>query len=244
MTAAKPLRADAQRNRDALIAKAREIFDAGDFDLRFDDFASLAGVGTGTLYRHFPTREALVEAVYHEEIAALSDRARKLQATLPAEDALATFLRGMVDHMDAHRGLARTLATLMTTGAAAGALAEGSRALEQAVTDLVAGAVKDGAVRDDVGAGAVMMALHGIGAAHDRPGWRAEADGVIALVLDGLRRPHSAQASTRTPSTRRGTDSGTPSSAGSTQSSATAATPPPTTTRRGRRSLTAGEGSG
>ncbi|MGW3352851.1 SbtR family transcriptional regulator [Nonomuraea rubra] len=54
-----------------------------------------------------------------------------------------------------------------------GALAEGSRALEQAVTDLVAAAVKDGAVRDDVGAGAVMMALHGIGAAHDRPGWRA-----------------------------------------------------------------------
>ena len=190
MTPNKPLRADAQRNRDVLIAKAREVFDAGDFfDLRFDDFASLAGVGTGTLYRHFPTREALAEAVYHGEVAALCNRARQLQATLPAAEALATFLRGMVDHIDAHEGLARTLATLMADRS--GALAEGSRALEQAVTDLVAAAVQDGAVRDDVDAGAVMMALHGIGAAHDRPGWRAEADGVITLVLDGLRRSHS-----------------------------------------------------
>jgi hypothetical protein len=95
----------------------------------------------------------------------------------------------MVDHIDARKGLARTLAALMADRS--GALAEGSRALEQAVTDLVAAAVWDGAVRDDVGAGAVMMALHGIGAAHDRPDWRSEADDVITLVLDGLRRPHS-----------------------------------------------------
>lgn len=188
MTAAKPLRADAQRNRDALIATAREVFDAGGFDLRFDDFARLAGVGTGTLYRHFPTREALVEAVYREEVAGLCARARQLQAELPAQEALSTFLRGMVDHMHTHQGLARTLATLMT--ARSGALTEGSRALEEAVTDLIAHAVHDGAVRDDVAAGAVMMALHGISAAHDRPGWRADADGFITLVLDGLRRQH------------------------------------------------------
>ncbi|WP_330274978.1 TetR/AcrR family transcriptional regulator [Lentzea sp. NBC_00516] len=188
MTADKPLRADAQRKRDALLATAREVFDAGGFfDLRFDDFARLAGVGTGTLYRHFPTREALAEAVYHGEIAALCDRVRQLRDELPASEALATFLRGMVEHIAAHEGLARTLSTLMTTRAAA--LAEGSRALEQAVTDLVAAAVRDGTVRDDVGAGAVMMALHGISAGHDRPGWRAEADDVITLLLDGLRRP-------------------------------------------------------
>lgn len=189
MTAGKPLRADAQRNREALLAKAREVFEAGGFDLRFDDFARLAGVGTGTLYRHFPTREALAEAVYHEEIATLCDRARQLQATLSGEQALTAFLRGTVDHMDAHRGLARTLATLMASGS--GAVVEGSRELEQTVTDLVAAAAKDGTVRDDVGAGTVMMALHGIGAAHDRPGWRAEADGVVTLVLDGLRRSQS-----------------------------------------------------
>ncbi|WP_290055965.1 TetR/AcrR family transcriptional regulator [Amycolatopsis solani] len=186
MTADKPLRADARRKREALLAKAREVFDAGEFfDLRFDDFASLAGVGTGTLYRHFPTREALAVAVYHGEVAALCDRARELQATLPPAEALATFLRGMVDHIDAHQGLARTLATLMATSSET--LAEGGQALEQAVTDLVAAAVREGTVRGDANAGAVMMALHGIGAAHDRPDWRSEADGVITLVLDGLR---------------------------------------------------------
>ncbi|MEV0755508.1 hypothetical protein, partial [Streptosporangium sp. NPDC050280] len=134
-------------------------------------------------------RQALAEAVYHGEVAALCDRARRLQATLPAAEALTTFLRGMVDYLDTHQGLARTLATLMATGS--GVLAEGSKALEQAVTDLVAAAARDGAVRDDVNAGAVMMALHGIGAAHDRPDWRAEADGVITLLLDGLRRSYS-----------------------------------------------------
>ncbi|GAB3878995.1 TetR/AcrR family transcriptional regulator [Kibdelosporangium lantanae] len=188
VNADKPLRADAQRNRAALLAKAREVFDTGDFfDMRFDDFAALAGVGTGTLYRHFPTREALAEAVYHEEVATLCDRARQLQATLPTADALAAMLRAMVDHMHAHQGLARTLATLMATGS--GAIAEGSRALEQAITDMVTAAMEDGAIRDDVDPGAIMMALHGIGAAHDRPDWRTEADGVITLVLDGLRRP-------------------------------------------------------
>ncbi|MFR9727760.1 TetR/AcrR family transcriptional regulator [Saccharopolyspora sp. MS10] len=188
MTADKPLRADARRNRDLLIAKAREVFDDGDFfDLRFDDFARLAGVGTGTLYRHFPTREALAEAVYHGEVAALCDRARQLQAALPAAEAVATFLRGVVDHIAAHEGMARTLATLMADRS--GALAEGSRALERAVADLVAEAAREGAVRDDVDTGAVLMALHGIGAAHGRPGWRTEADDLITLVLDGLRHP-------------------------------------------------------
>lgn len=190
MNAAKPLRADAQRNREALLAKAREVFDAGDFfDLRFDDFAGLAGVGTGTLYRHFPTREALAEAVYHEEVATLCARARQLQATLPAKEALATFLHGMIDHIDAHHGLARTLATLMATRS--DTLAEGSQALEQAVTDLVTAAMQDGTVRDDVSVGAIMMALHGISAAHDRPDWRTEANGVITLLLDGLHSPHA-----------------------------------------------------
>lgn len=185
MTTAKPLRADARRNRDALIAKAREVFATGDFDLRFDDFARLAGVGTGTLYRHFPTREALAEAVYREELATICTRARELQATLPAERALATFLRGLVSYLDTHRGLARTLAALMATRS--GAMVEGGQALGQVITDLLTAAVEDGAIRDDVGVGAVMMALQGICAAYDHPGCQTDADGVITLVLDGLR---------------------------------------------------------
>ncbi|MER7168883.1 helix-turn-helix domain-containing protein [Micromonospora sp. NPDC000207] len=186
MTDARPLRADARRNRDTLIAKARELFAGGCFDLRFDDFAKRAGVGTGTLYRHFPTREALAEAVYHEEITAMCDRARELRTTLPADEALAAFLRDVVDHLHSHQGLARTLATLMATRS--GALAEGGRALHEVVADLLADA-RPGTFRDDVGAGSVMMALQGICAAYDQPTHRSDADGVITLVLAGLRRP-------------------------------------------------------
>ncbi|WFE61958.1 TetR/AcrR family transcriptional regulator [Micromonospora sp. WMMD714] len=184
--AAKPLRADARRNRDALIAKARELFADGRFDLRFDDFAKLAGVGTGTLYRHFPTREALAEAVYREELRAICDRAREMQATLPADEALETFLRGFVDHLHVHEGLARTLSTLMATQS--GVMAEGAQALGQIVDDLLGAAVRAGSIRDDVGAGAVMMAVQGICAAYGHPAYRADADGVVTLVLAGLRR--------------------------------------------------------
>ena len=186
MTTAKPLRADARRNRDALLAKARELFASGCFDLRFDDFARLAGVGTGTLYRHFPTRAALAEAVYREELTELCTRARELQATLPAAEALAAFLRGFVSHLHTHQGLARTLATLMATRS--DALAAGDRELRQVITGLLAAGVEEGTIRDDVGADAVMMILQGICTACDQPGSRSDADGAVTIAVDGLRR--------------------------------------------------------
>jgi AcrR family transcriptional regulator len=186
MTAARPLRADARRNREALIAKARELFADGRFDMRFDDFAKLAGVGTGTLYRHFPTREALAEAVYREELSAMCDRGREMQAALAPDEALESFLRGFVAHLHSHEGLARTLATLMATRS--GALADGTQALGQVIADLLSAAARTGTIRDDVGAGAVMMALQGICAAYDQPS-RTDAEGVITLVMAGLRHP-------------------------------------------------------
>lgn len=184
MDAAKPMRADALRNREALIQAARTVFEGGD-ELRFDDFAKLAGVGTGTLYRHFPTREALVAAVYQHEVASLCDRARQLHATLPAAQALAIFLREFVDYLEPRERLARTLAALMATHS--DEFSEGSRALEDAVTELVASGVAEGSIRRDANAGSVMMALHGVSGARDRPNWRAEADGLIALLVEGLR---------------------------------------------------------
>ena len=187
MTTAKPLRADARRNRDALLAKARELFADGCFDLRFDDFAQLAGVGTGTLYRHFPTRAALAEAVYREELTAMCTRGRELQATLPAMEALAAFLHGFVSHLHTHQGLARTLATLMA--GRSDVLADGGRELDRVIAGLLAKGVEEGTIRDDVGAGAVMMVLQGICAACDQLGPRDDADGAVTLVLDGLRRP-------------------------------------------------------
>ena len=186
MVEEKPMRADARRNRDALIAQGRELFAAGDESIRFDDFAERAGVGTGTLYRHFPTRESLAAAVYEQEVVTLCERARAFRDTLPAGKALAAMLRRMVDHIDEGQTLARRLAALLA--ATPDQMARSSRELEMAVAELVADGVTAGVVRDDVPAGAIMMALHGIGAAQGRPDWRAEADGVITLVIDGLNR--------------------------------------------------------
>jgi AcrR family transcriptional regulator len=177
------LRADAKRNRDAIVAAAREAFAAGDSGLRFDDFAGLAGVGTGTLYRHFPTRAALAAAVFRDEADALRRRASELGETLEPLDALETYLHEFVTYLDAHQGLASALAR--STGPEA--VADGGRAVEAAIGELVTRAVAAGTIRDDVHAGAVLIALHGITATHGQPDWTADAHGVVALVIDGLR---------------------------------------------------------
>ena len=174
------LRADARRNRDAIVAAARTVFDH-DEQLRFDDFAARAGVGVGTLYRHFPTREALAAAVYEEEVAALCAEAQ--DPSRPPAENLAAFLRGFVEYLVAHTGLARTLAAVVDPATQA----DGGLELETMVGDLLRRAAADGAVRDDVSVGAVMVVLHGIGSATARPHWAAESRAAVELLLAGLR---------------------------------------------------------
>jgi AcrR family transcriptional regulator len=174
------MRADARRNRDAIVAAARDVFDR-DEQVRFDDFAARAGVGVGTLYRHFPTREALAAAVYEGEVAALCDQARN-----PARSAgenLEAFLRGFVEYLVAHAGLARSLATVVDPTV----LADGGIELEGTVADLLARAAVDGGIRNDVVVGAVMIVLHGIGSATDRPLWATESRAAVELLLAGLK---------------------------------------------------------
>ncbi|MFF9563260.1 TetR/AcrR family transcriptional regulator [Leifsonia sp. NPDC014704] len=174
------LRADARRNRDAIVAAAREVFDR-DEQLRFDDFAARAGVGVGTLYRHFPTREALAAAVYEGEVAALCDEASDPGRS--ADENIGAFLRGFVEYVVTHGGLARTLAAVVDPSVQA----VGGARLERTVTDLLAQAAAEGSVRDDANAGAVMVVLHGIGSATDRPHWVAESRAAVELLLAGLR---------------------------------------------------------
>jgi len=176
---ARPLRADARRNRDAIVAAAREVFDRGE-QLRFDDFAARAGVGVGTLYRHFPTREALAAAVYQGEVAALCDHARDPART--AAENLDALLRGFVEYVVAHAGLARTLAAVV----APDVTADGAAELEGTVADLLTRAAADGDVGGDVPVGAVMVVLHGVGSATDRPHWAAESRAAVELLLAGL----------------------------------------------------------
>lgn len=180
MAEGRALRADARRNRDAIVAAARDVLDRGE-QVRFDDFAARAGVGVGTLYRHFPTREALAAAVYEGEVATLCDAAR--DPSRPPTENLEAFLRGFVEYLVAHAGLARALAAVVDPAVTA----QGGLRLEGTVADLLAAAVADGVVRDDVEVGALMVVLHGIGSATDRPRWAAESRAAVELLLRGLR---------------------------------------------------------
>lgn len=185
MTEKRVLRADAQRNRTALVAAARAAFDRGEEPIRFDDFAALAGLGVGTLYRHFPTREALAMAVYQGEVTALCDRARELLARQPAGEALATFLREFVDYVVTHVALARTLAVRVS--GLSDDHAEAGYALERTVADLVAAARREGSVRQDTDPGALMLILHGVGAAASRTHWATESRQAVEMLLRGLK---------------------------------------------------------
>lgn len=180
MVEAKAMRADARRNREAIVAAAREVFDR-DEQLRFDDFAGRAGVGVGTLYRHFPTREALAAAVYQDEVTALCEQARG--EARPAAETLEAFLRGFADYVVAHAALARTLAALV----ASEVQADGGSELERTISELMATAAADGTIRDDVPPGAVMIILHGIGSTADRPQWASESRAAVTLLIDGLK---------------------------------------------------------
>lgn len=187
MNTLKPLRADAQRNRDALVRAAREIFAEEQPDVPFEDVARRAGVGAGTLYRHFPNRDALIAAVFEGEVVALRDRATYFLETRPPDEALAAFLREMVDHMYSQRGLARTFFAASET--AGGDLSDEGRVVEDAVAAILSRGVEQNVLRDDIPAGALMLALHGIGMASVTSEHRVEADGIVQLMIDGLRRP-------------------------------------------------------
>jgi len=180
MIEGKPVRADARRNRDAILTAARTVFEH-DETLRFDDFAARAGVGVATLYRHFPTREALAAAVYEGEVAALCESSR--DPGRRAVENLAAFLRGFAEYIVEHAALARTLARSVDSATQS----TGGNVLEQTVDDLVTQAIAEGDIRADVHPGTLMLVLHGIGSGSGRPNWAAESRNAIELLIRGMR---------------------------------------------------------
>ncbi|WP_293911584.1 TetR/AcrR family transcriptional regulator [Deinococcus sp.] len=179
----KPLRADARRNRERLLATARELFLGGKLDFPLEDIARRSGVGVGTIYRHFETREALIEAVYQQEIGTLCACADELLGRLSADDALAAFLGQMIDYAANNRGLAAALCSIPD----APAFTAGPRLLMEAVSRLMRLAVAERRLRADVEPGTVLTVITSLCRVNDDPGWKAQAHAVVALLLDGLR---------------------------------------------------------
>lgn len=179
------MRADAQRNRDKLLEAAAAAFGDRGVETSLEDVARQAGVGIGTLYRHFPTREHLVEAVYRRELAGLAEAARELAATLPGDRALEEWMRRFVGYIATKRGMANSLKVLMSSNSAL--FAEGSGLIRDAVSLLMHKARSQDLIRDDIGETDLLHAMSSIYSMPDTPEWRERAHRLIGLLMDGLR---------------------------------------------------------
>jgi AcrR family transcriptional regulator len=184
-TSARPLRADAQRNRDRLLEVAVRAFSRDGPEVTLDAIAKAAGVGIGTLYRHFPTREALVEAAYRSELDRLCDAAADLLETGPADAALRNWMDRFVDYMTTKRGMADALRAVIASG---GNPYEHSRTrLVAAMTKLLSAGAAAGTIRDDVDPADVFASLGGVSLISGEPAQRDQARRLLDLLMDGLR---------------------------------------------------------
>ena len=154
------LRIDAAKNRDRLIAAAREQFSTGEKTLSLEAVARGAGVGIGTLYRHFPTREVLVEAVYRSELDALAAEAEPLLAAYPAAEALRRWIDRYARFVGTKRAMYDALQIAVTSGASR---ASDTRVrIRATIAKFVAAGASDGTLRDDVDADDIAVNLAGI----------------------------------------------------------------------------------
>ena len=185
MATARPLRADAQRNRDRLLEVAVRAFSRDGPDVTLDAIAKEAGVGIGTLYRHFPTREALIDAAYRNELARLCDSAGDLSRDAPPDQALRAWMDRFADYMTTKRGMGDALRALIASGG--DPFSESRDRLTAAVSTLLQAGVAAGTLRPDVSPDDVLVGLSGITLAID-PERRDQAGRLLDWLIDGLRR--------------------------------------------------------
>ena len=190
--AARARRADAQRNVERLIAAARDAFAADGPNASLDDIARAAGVGPGTLYRHFPTRLALFEAVYRDNVERLCADGERLSAEEPPAQALLDWLVGFVSVISQKRGLA---AALTEEGRTSELFAQCHAMINATGGELLDRAKAEGAIREDVALGDVLkMAKAFAHAGETSPEGPALAERLLVLAMDGLRPRESGAA--------------------------------------------------
>ncbi|PPK68050.1 TetR family transcriptional regulator [Actinokineospora auranticolor] len=181
----RPLRADARRNYEQLVAQAKAAFAEFGVDASLDEIARRAGVASGTLYRHFPTRLDLIEVVLGEQIADLVDLGRELLAAEDEFDALATWLRATLDHGLTYRGLA---AAVLNSELDRERVSAWHAELFEMGAGLLARARRSGAVTAAVEDADVLKVVGAIAwAAQDSPERSAQAARMLTLLLSGLR---------------------------------------------------------
>ena len=178
-------RSDAQRNRERILEVAKEAFTRSGASTSLDDVAKEAGVGAGTLYRHFPTREALLEAVYRTEVEKLAAAQQKFADTMPPVEALRAWMLLFVDYIAAKQIIAPALNTLV---GGPSKLYEGSRAhIQGAIEALVKRAIKSGDIRKDLEPFDLLRALIGVSNVASTPDWQQSARRLVDILITGSR---------------------------------------------------------
>lgn len=191
-------RTDAQRNRLRILEAAKEAFTHYGASASLDDIAKQAGVGPGTLYRHFPTRDAMIEAVYRSEVEKLAAAGCKFSETMPPVDALRSWMLLFVDHVAAKHIIAPALKSV---AGGPSKLYESSRSLVHGTMDaLVKRAVKSGDIRKEVDAADLLRPLIGVFLVDSGPGWQSSARRLVDILIAGSR-PTKVRASRRSQTT-------------------------------------------
>lgn len=178
-------RADALRNRDRLLAGAKAAFAEVGPDVSLEEISRRVGVGIGTLYRHFPTRDAIVEAVYRREVEQLAESARELLETHPAGDALHQWMRVFVDYITAKKIIAPSLQSMV--GGPTAVYESSGETITKTVYLLVERAKGSGDIVSDVAPDDVIRAMIGFTHINPGPGWDTSARRLIDIFMNGLR---------------------------------------------------------
>ncbi|NKY43303.1 TetR/AcrR family transcriptional regulator [Nocardia cerradoensis] len=180
-------RADATRNRDQLLAVATRVFASADSESSMRAIAREAGVGIATLYRHFPTRESLVDAVYRDQVIRLTAGARELLGRLAPAAALRRWMDLFGEWIATKNGMLDTLLTMIESGEIAHARTRTE--LLTAITEILDAGRAAGDIRTDVTAEDLAAHLIGIFTVAPRPEHEAKAARMLDILMDGLRPP-------------------------------------------------------
>lgn len=178
-------RADAQRNRERILKVAKLAFTRTGADISLDDLARQSGVGPGTLYRHFPTRDALLEAVYRSEVARLAAAQREFSADMAPVEALRAWMLLFVDYIATKQLIAPALNTLI--GGASKLFESSGTQITSAIHSLVERAIASGDIRPDLDPLDLLRALVGVSNVSSVPDWPESARRLVQILIAGSR---------------------------------------------------------
>jgi AcrR family transcriptional regulator len=184
-TAARKPRADAQRNRERILEVAKQVFTRRGADATMDEIAKRARLGPGTLYRHFPTRDDLLAAVYISEVEKLAEAQRKFSAELSPVEALRAWMLVFIEYIAAKKIIAPAL-NAMDCGPAQ-VYQQTTRIMEDAANALASSAVASGDLRPDVDPLDMLRAIYGISSAGNTDDWPVKARRFVDILIQGSR---------------------------------------------------------